>query len=150
MLQIYQLSIHSTLSNRGYMNLKKIGLTCLATVLMFAGVAVAGEYKATSKAGDFDVALTIDKNPPVVGNNNVTVAIKDSTGQPVTDALVRLEVSMAAMPGMPAINYKSDAALSDGTYKAPTTFSQAGPWSINAKILRAKKIATAKFNVDVQ
>ncbi|EKD39828.1 MAG: hypothetical protein ACD_75C00283G0002, partial [uncultured bacterium] len=68
------------------MNLTKIAFTCMATVLMFAGVAVAGDYKATSKAGDFEVALTIDKNPPAVGNNNVTIAIKDSTGQPVTDA----------------------------------------------------------------
>jgi len=122
----------------------------MAIVIMFAGVAFAGDYKATSKAGDFDVALTIDKNPPVVGENNVTIAIKDSTGQQVTDAAVRLEFGMAAMPGMPAMNYKADAVLSDGLYKVPMTLSMAGPWSINAKILRAKKIETAKFNVDVQ
>lgn len=132
------------------MNLTKIAFTCMATVLMFAGVAVAGDYKATSKAGDFEVALTIDKNPPAVGNNNVTIAIKDSTGQPVTDASVRLEFGMAAMPGMPAMNYKADAVLSGDTYKAPVNLSMAGAWSLNAKILRDKKIATAKFNVDVQ
>jgi hypothetical protein len=132
------------------MNLTKIAFTSIATILVFAGVTFAGEYQATSKAGEFDVALTIDKNPPVVGNNNVTIAIKDGTGQPVTDAAVRLEFGMAAMPGMPAMNYKADAVLSDGLYKAPMTLSMAGPWFLNAKILRAKKIETAKFNVDVQ
>ncbi len=132
------------------MNPTKFALICMATILMFAGVTFAGDYQATSKAGEFDVALTIDKNPPVVGKNNVTIAIKDSTGQPVTDAVVRLEFGMAAMPGMPAMNYKADAVLSGDTYKAPVNLSMAGAWSLNAKILRDKKIATAKFNVDVQ
>lgn len=132
------------------MNLTKIAVTCMTTVLMFAGVAVAADYKATGKAGDFDVALTIDKNPPAVGNNTVTIAIKDSAGQPVTDASVRLEFGMAAMPGMPAMNYKADAVQSGDIYTAPVNLSMAGAWSLNAKILRDKKIATAKFNVDVQ
>lgn len=132
------------------MKLKNIVAACMATAMMFAGAAVAGEYRATGKAGDFEVALTIDKNPPVVGANNVTIAIKDGSGQPVTDAAVRLEFGMAAMPGMPAMDYKSDAKQSEGVYKAPMTLSMAGPWYIKAKILRAKKIETAKFNVDVQ
>ena len=124
--------------------------TFIATVFLFTGVAIAAEYQATSKAGDFEVMLTIDKNPPVVGKNNATIAIKDGSGQPVTDASVRLEFGMPAMPGMPAMNYKADAVLSDGIYKTPLTFSMAGPWFINTKILRNKKIVTAKFNVDVQ
>lgn len=131
------------------MDPKKIVVTCLAALLIFAGVAVA-EYKATGKAGDFEVVLTIDKNPPVVGKNNATISIKDSAGQQVVDASVRLEFGMPAMPGMPAMNYKADAALSGGSYGTPLTFSMAGPWFINVKVLREKKIATAKFNVDVQ
>jgi len=132
------------------MNPRMFFTTFIATVFLFTGVAIAAEYQATSKAGDFEVMLTIDKNPPVVGKNNATIAIKDGSGQPVTDASVRLEFGMPAMPGMPAMNYKADAVLSDGIYKTPLTFSMAGPWFINTKILRNKKIVTAKFNVDVQ
>ena len=116
---------------------------------MFGGVAVADEYKAT-KAGDFDVVLTLDKNPPVVGKNNATIAVKDGSGQAVTGALVRIEYGMPAMPGMPASNYKSDAVEGEGVYKAPLSMSMAGPWFVNAKILKDKKVSTAKFNVDVQ
>ena len=128
----------------------KIACSLLVAVFMFAGVAVANEYKTTSKAGDFEVALTLDKNPPVVGKNNATIAIKDQSGQPVTDAAVRVEYGMPAMPGMPAMNYKSDAVQSGGAYQAPLSMSMAGPWFINAKILKDKKVSTAKFNVDVQ
>lgn len=134
------------------MNPKKVAfttLTCMVLVFMFAGVAAA-QYQATAKAGDYDVAMTIDRNPPIVGQNIVTIAVKDDTGQPVTDASVRLEFGMAAMPGMPAMNYKSNAAPIDEVYKAPMTLSMAGPWYINVKILRDKKVSTAKFNVDVQ
>jgi hypothetical protein len=132
------------------MNLKIFVTTIITTVFLFTGVAVAADYQATSKAGDFEVVLTIDKNPPVVGQNNATIAIKDGSGQPVTDASVRLEFGMPAMPGMPAMNYKADAVSNDGIYKTPLSFSMAGSWFINTKILRDKKIVTAKFNVDVQ
>lgn len=129
---------------------KKIVFPLLVAVFLFAGIAVADEYKATSKAGDYEVMLTLDKNPPVVGKNTASIAIKDGTGQAVTDALVRIEYGMPAMPGMPASNYKSDAVEGEGTYKAPLFMSMAGPWFINAKILKDKKVSTAKFNVDVQ
>lgn len=132
------------------MNSKKAAVLFLVLVFICAGVAFAGEYNASSKAGDFEVKLTIDKNPPVVGQNIVTIALSDSAGQPVTDAAVRLEYGMAAMPGMPAMNYKSDAAPSDNVYRAPMTLSMAGPWFINVKVLKDNKVSTAKFNVDVQ
>lgn len=128
----------------------KIALAFLTMILVYTGVAVADEYKATSKAGDLEVMLTIDKNPPVVGKNNATIAIKDQSGQPVTDAAVRVEYGMPAMPGMAPMNYKSDAVQGEGVYKAPLSMSMAGPWFVNAKILKDKKVSTAKFNVDVQ
>lgn len=128
-------------------------LAVLVTMLLlFAGAALAEEYQATGKAGDMEVKLTLDRNPPVVGQNIATIAITDSTGKPVTDAAVRLEFGMPAMPGMPAMNYKNDAAPienADG-YKAPMTLSMAGPWYVNVKILKDKKVSTAKFNIDVQ
>ncbi len=134
------------------MNPKNIVLAFLSMILIYTGGAVADEYKATGKAGDMDVKLTLDRNPPVVGQNIATIAITDSAGQPVTDAAVRLEFGMPAMPGMPAMNYKNDAAPieNESVYKAPMTLSMGGPWYINVKILKDKKVSTAKFNVDVQ
>src|SRR5271157_3490547 len=96
--------------------MKKLILSAMSVILVLAVVAYAKDYEVTKKTGEYDVLVTIDKNPPVVGNNNVTVTVKDAAGKYVTDAKVKIEYSMPAMPGMAAMNYKTDAVLSGQTY----------------------------------
>lgn len=116
-------------------------------LLMVTGVAFAKNYEANKKAGEFDVTMMIDKNPPVVGDNAVVVSVKDSTGKVVTDARVVIDYSMPAMPGMPAMNYKTDASLKGDAYKATMNLSMSGGWNIAIKITRGSQTTTAKFNV---
>ncbi len=117
-------------------------------LLLIAGIAYAKDYEVKKKAGDYDVTVKIDKNPPVVGDNNITIDIKDAAGKNVTDAAVRVEYSMPAMPGMPAMNYKTDTELKGYEYKAKMNLSMSGSWNIAVKITRGGKTATVKFNVD--
>jgi outer membrane translocation and assembly module TamA len=127
--------------------MKKI--TVFAMVfLLIAGIAYAKDYEVKKKAGQYDVEVKIDKNPPVVGKNNVSIEIKDESGKHVTDATVKLDYSMPAMPGMPAMNYKTDATVSGNTYKAVMNLSMSGPWNIAVKIKKDGKTNTVKFNVD--
>jgi hypothetical protein len=123
-----------------------IGLVCL----VFAGIAYARDYEVTKKVGQYTVEAAIDRNPPVVGNNNIRVGIKDETGKQVTDAQVRVEYSMPAMPGMPPMNYKTDAQLQGNVYKAVMNLSMAGPWNITVKFRKDDKIRSMKFNIDVR
>jgi hypothetical protein len=132
------------------MNPLKVALVLLTTLLLSTGIVWAGDYKVASKAGELAVELILDKNPPITGKNSATITIKDAGGQAVTDASVRVEYGMAAMPGMPAMNYKSDAVVKEGVYQAPLELSMSGPWFVNAKILKNNKVSTAKFNIDVQ
>lgn len=60
------------------------------------------DYEVKKKAGEYAVKIKIDKNPPVVGDNNITVTVKDASGKPVIDVKVKVRYSMPAMPGMPA------------------------------------------------
>jgi roadblock/LC7 domain-containing protein len=119
-------------------------------VLLVAGTAAAKDYEVTKKAGDYNVVVKIDKNPPITGDNNLSVAIKDATGAEVKDAKVAVEYSMAAMPGMPAVKVKTDTELKGSEYKAKVNFSMAGGWSIAVIINRGDKKAQAKFSVDVR
>jgi hypothetical protein len=100
------------------------------------------------KVGEYDVEVKIDKNPPVVGDNNIEIGIKDASGKYVIDAKVKVEYSMPAMPGMPAMNYKTDTELKGDEYKAKINLSMSGSWNIAVKITRSGKTATMKFNVD--
>lgn len=119
-------------------------------VFLAAGAAYAKDYEVKKKAGDYDVKVLIDKNPPVTGDNGVTVEIKDGAGHHVRDAKVIVDYSMPAMPGMPAMNYKTDAVVKGDVYKATMNLSMAGPWNIAVKISREGKSSSMKFTVDAK
>ncbi|MEW6739526.1 MAG: FixH family protein [Nitrospirota bacterium] len=119
-------------------------------LLLIAGIAYAKDYEVKKKAGEYDVEVKIDKNPPVVGDNNIEIEVKDAAGKYVTDAKVKVEYSMPAMPGMPAMNYKTDAELKGNEYKAKMNLSMSGAWNIAVKIIRGGKTTTVKFNVDAR
>jgi hypothetical protein len=78
--------------------MKRLAVVTLV-VLMVVGVAYAKDYEVSKKAGEYTVDISIDRNPPVTGNNNMEIAIKDGAGKMVTDAKVVVEYSMPAMPG---------------------------------------------------
>jgi hypothetical protein len=129
--------------------MKKIAVFAIM-FLLIAGIAYAKDYEVKKKAGQYDVEVKIDKNPPVVGNNNISIEIKDASGKYVTDAKVKVDYGMSAMPGMPAMNYKADAALKGSEYKAVMNLSMSGPWSISVKIIREGKTSSAKFSIDAR
>lgn len=131
------------------MNMKKLVVFTLI-LLVIAGIAYAKNYEVKKKAGEYDVEIKIDKNPPVVGDNNIEIEIKDTASKYITDAKVKVEYSMPAMPGMPAMNYKTDAELKGNKYKAAMNLSMSGAWNIAIKIIRGGKTTTVKFNVDAR
>jgi nitrogen fixation protein FixH len=119
-------------------------------LLLVVSVAFAKDYEVKKKAGGYNIEVKLDKNPPVVGDNNIIIEIKDTAGKPVADAKVKVEYSMPAMSGMPPMNYKTDAELKGNVYKAKINLSMSGPWNITVKITRGEKTVTAKFNVDAR
>jgi len=118
------------------------------TLLLTTGLAFAKDYEVTKKAEDYTVLVKIDKNPPVVGENNVTIEIKDAAGKNVTEAKVKLDYGMPAMPGMPPMSYKADAVLKGALYQVKMTPSMAGSWNITIQITQGDKVRRVKFNVD--
>jgi hypothetical protein len=127
-----------------------IAILAAAAFMMSCGLAFAKDYELTKKAGDYTVLITIDKNPPVTGKNNMAVGIKDGAGKDVTDATVVIDYVMPAMPGMPAMNYKAGTSLKNKRYVAEVDFSMSGSWSIAVKITRGGKTQAVKLNVDVK
>ena len=122
----------------------------MVMLLLLAGTVYAKDYEVTKKAGDLTVDVKIDKNPPISGTNNMDIAVKDAGGKAITDAKVVVEYSMPAMPGMPAMNYKTDAQPKGNTYKAEMNLSMSGSWNISIKVTRANKTQTAKFTIDAK
>jgi len=129
--------------------MKKLGIFAVVLFLT-AGVAYAKHYEVKKKAGDYDVTVEIDRNPPIVGDNNVSIEIKDAAGHHVKDAQVKIDYSMPAMPGMPPMNYKVDAELKGNEYTTTLGLSMSGSWNVTVKITREGKTVTTKFTVDAK
>ena len=119
-------------------------------VLLATGSAWAKDFALTKKVGDLTVAIKIDKNPPIVGNNNMEIGLKDGSGKEVKDAKVSVDYGMPAMPGMPAMNYKASTMLHGNVYHSVVNFSMSGAWAITIKITRNGKTQSVKLNVDVK
>jgi len=127
-------------------------LTVVTLVLFLtAGVAFASRaYEVKKKAGDYQVVIRIDRNPPVVGDNPVSIEVNSAEGTPVKDAKVKLDYSMPPMPGMPPMSYKAEAEHDGEVYRTRLAFSMAGSWSVGVKIAREGKTSSLKFSVDVK
>ncbi|MCX5857013.1 MAG: hypothetical protein NTZ57_03755 [Deltaproteobacteria bacterium] len=53
----------------------------LMVLFLTAGVAFAKDYEITKKAGDYTVQIRMDRNPPVVGANQIAIDGPDQDGQ---------------------------------------------------------------------
>jgi hypothetical protein len=128
--------------------MKKIILVSML-ILMVAGISHAKDFELTKKAGTYTVVVTMDKNPPVMGDNGIVITIKDAAGKALKDAKVALDYEMPAMPGMPAMRYNADPQLKGESYVGTINFSMGGSWTVKIKITRSGKTDSLKFNVDV-
>ena len=75
---------------------KVIIVVCI--LFLAAGLTYGKDYEISKKAGDLTVQVGIDKNPPVTGNNKLTIRIKDAGGREVTDAALAIHYGMALCP----------------------------------------------------
>ncbi len=126
-----------------------ITLQILFLFCFLAGTGYAASLADSKKAGDYVVSILIDRNPPVLGINNLEVEVRGADGSAVADAKVLVNYYLPPMPRMAPMNYKVDAPYKGGKYRAKMNLIMEGPWYIAVKINHQGKTATAKFNVNV-
>ncbi|HQP32109.1 MAG TPA: FixH family protein [Deltaproteobacteria bacterium] len=129
--------------------MKRLTIVLLALLVMTTQAYAKG-YEVNKQAGPYSVKVMLDKNPPVVGDNTVTVAIKDAAGKAVTNVKVSLNYEMPAMPGMPAMRYTAPATLRAQVYSGKMNFSMPGAWNVKVNIMGGGGTYSIKFNTDVQ
>ena len=126
-------------------------LTLALLILVTDGATCeAGDYRV--RKGDqgltFDIA--INRNPPVLGDNEIRIEIKDPQGNPVLGAEVLVNYYMPPMPRMPPMNYTVPAPLKDGAYRAVMNLIMAGPWNIIIRAKSEEKRIRVAFPIDVR
>lgn len=122
----------------------------LSTLFLAAIPAMGKDLEMTKRIGAYEIKVSIDKNPPILGNNKIEIEILDADGISITDAKVLVNYYMPPMPRMSPMNYTTKTDLKDKKYKAKMKLIMAGPWILAIKISREKKRFTAKFNIDAR
>jgi hypothetical protein len=126
-----------------------ITLQAILILFVLTGTGNAASLADSKKAGDYVVSILIDRNPPILGINNLEVEIRGADGAAVTDAKVLVNYYMPPMPRMAPMNYRVEAPYKGDRYRAKMNFIMEGPWYIAVKINHQGKTTTAKFNVNV-
>lgn len=122
----------------------------LLTFLLITDMSFARDYRARKKTPNYIVEMNIDRNPPIVDKNRLTLEIRDNSGNEVADAKVLVNYYMPPMPGMPPMNYKTYAKPSGRYYVVTMDLIMSGPWNIIVKITKGGKTDTARFAIDVR
>ena len=130
--------------------MKRLILFTLATFLFLGSAPLyAKEYQAKKKIGEYEVEIRMDRDPPIVGDNHITIEIRDNEGKRVKEVRVLVNYYMPPMPRMAPMNYRTDATLKGGQFQATMRFIMSGPWYVVVIVQRDKSNSSAKFNVQV-
>jgi Cu(I)/Ag(I) efflux system membrane fusion protein len=109
-----------------------------ACALVIAGVSALGCSKSAhteAKAGDLDVQVAIDPDPPTTGENKLHVILRDASGKPVEGAQLGFEYDMPAMGAMPEMKGGGETrAEGSGRYTIAYSLSMQGDWSLTLGI----------------
>ena len=84
-----------------------------------------------------DITFRSQPDPPKTGESLFEVVVKDSSGQPVTDADVSVQLFMPAMPTMNMPAMRNEAKLPHvgaGVYRGPGQLMMGGRWDVTVTV----------------
>ena len=110
----------------------------------------AGDYRVRKNIEGLAFDIAINRNPPVLGGNEIRIEIKDPQGNPVLDAEVLVNYYMPPMPKMAPMNYTIPAALKGIEYRAVMDLIMTGPWNIVTRARVQGKWVRVAFPIDVR
>ncbi|HUO78460.1 MAG TPA: hypothetical protein VMU21_12880 [Thermodesulfovibrionales bacterium] len=122
----------------------------IAFLPLKAEVAYGKGYEVKKEVGGYIVVMKIDRNPPVAGDNNVSIEVTDAKTLCACQANVAIEYFRPAMPGMPAQRYNVNMTFKRGRHIGKISLTLPGPWNIAVKITTGDKTWTTNFVLDVE
>jgi hypothetical protein len=128
--------------------MKKI-LTVLLLVFWMASPEGARGLDLQKRTADFEATASIDRTPPIIGENKLSLQLKGADGKPITQAQILVNYYMPPMPRMAPMNYTTPASFKGNAYRTSLYLIMEGPWYIVFKITLNGKTSSVKFNINV-
>lgn len=119
-----------------------VGLVVFVVAAVWLGTRLLGGPSASTDAGQIQVTLATDPNPPQLGKGTLTIGVHDASGQPVDDAKVSFDLNMTTMNM--GRQSGTAAAQGGGKYAAYGNFTMRGPWRVSTTVKTAAGVSTSK------
>lgn len=99
--------------------------------------------------GDLRVAVSVAPDPPRVGENRITVLVRNANDEPVSGALVRTVAEMPAMGAMPAMYAPAEfSETAPGRYEGRFELAMSGEWPLGLEVeAHGSGRAVARFDM---
>ena len=116
-------------------------------------------YEASKTAGavaagstsQLDITFRTTPDPPITGDNQLEVVVKDATGKPVDGADLSVQFFMPAMPTMNMPAMRNETKLppaGGGIYRGPGQVLMASQWQVTVSVTRAgQRLGAKQFTV---
>jgi hypothetical protein len=118
--------------------------------ILLASPAIGRDFSVRRQVDGYSLDIAINRNPPIIGKNDVRIEIKDAAGKSVVNAAVTVNYSMPPMPGMPPMNYTVKAPSYGSGYGTTMDLIMTGPWNIAVKAILPGKQLRLTFPIDVR
>jgi hypothetical protein len=128
---------------------KAFAVWMILSLVLGSSVCEAG-YRVRKGVEGLTFEIAINRNPPVLGKNEIRIAIKDSEGKAIAGAEVTVNYYMPPMPKMPPMNYTVPAAASGDEYRAVMDLIMTGPWNIIVRANHGGKWVRVGFPIDAR
>lgn len=97
------------------------------------------DNRSAHYAGPFKVAIVLNPAKPKVGDNSLTIKLRDKNNQPVTDAKIKAVAEMPAMGSMAAMPIPAVMSHDGGgDYTGDFELPMKGAWPLSLEISSAK------------
>jgi Cu(I)/Ag(I) efflux system membrane fusion protein len=107
----------------------------LAAVLLLLAGCARKDTSTALHAGDFQVKLRLDPDPPRAAENVLHVELTDAQGKPADGAQLGFVYDMPAMGAMPEMKGGGDVkAMGGGKYDVAYSLSMSGDWTVTLGI----------------
>lgn len=114
------------------------------------GNAWGQQQAQASKAGNLQVDVQLQPDPPRQRKNVVAISVKDAAGKPIEQAQVAVEYSMAAMGAMPEMRGEAQVkAMPGGHYEAPFDLVMEGTWTLDVTVTAPMGTKTSRYEFTV-
>lgn len=124
-----------------------IFVASLGLLLLLSGCGGSNAPASPSEA-DIQVELATNPNPAKSGDVELIVTVKDASGQPVSDAQVKLKSDHTEMSGMTMEGPAT--AQGEGRYAIVAPLEHGGKWQVTVQVQQGGNNVSKEFDVQVQ